>query len=357
MNTDLLYFNTPANGRIDHSSSSILDEFYKAQQINPSSYFMDWMMNRRPIVKKRLADLVNCKVEEMALVPNSSFAISSFCQSLPKKWPVLMFDMEYPSLMEPFRLQGHPIHFFTSNNEFDWDYQEIEDFLVQHNIKVLAISHVQFRNGYCADLLRLGALCKKHGVLFMLDATQSAGAIPIDMQSMHIDVLVASNYKWMNAGPGTGFLAIKEWVIDSYPPTIGGFGSYVNENGNFLYKSSISSYEPGHLAIAGFLLLEKVLESRTAKRVKGICKHNLNLASMFRDGLEARNVTVLGSNSEEKYHSQIVSVDWDEDVWQELVNLGVACSARYGRIRFGFHHDNSETEIQEFFNRLDQSTI
>src|SRR5438105_9269875 len=69
---------------------------------------------------------------------------------------------------------------------------------------ILALSHVQFSNGFRIDLDKLGEVKGKH--VLVINASQSAGAFEIDVKRMNIDALCATGHKWMLAGYGSGFV-------------------------------------------------------------------------------------------------------------------------------------------------------
>ena len=91
---------------------------------------------------------------------------------------------------------------------------------------MVVLSHVQYASGYTLDIHAIGELCKASDVLFVVDATQSIGAIPIDLSTLHADVLISSNYKWMNAAFGTGILYISDNFLKKYRPVVCGNQSY-----------------------------------------------------------------------------------------------------------------------------------
>lgn len=349
----MLYFNTPANGILDPDCKAVLDEFYAAQYSDPAGYFMDWMINKKDGLKSKLARFIGCDDGELALVPNSSFAISSFCSGLPPKTKAMMLDLEYPSLYEPFRLQGFDMYKFSATDNYSWDMEALKDELVHLDIDVLAISHCQYLTGYLADLKDLGTFCREREIMFFVDATQSMGAEPIQMHDMNIDVLVASNYKWMNAGLGSAVMAISIEYQNKYPAKIGGFGSYVPTERGFEYRSSIRSYEPGHLALASLLCLEVTLNKRSLVNVLKIQEHNHGVAQLFRDGLKERGITFPGQSAPSSEHSAIVVADMDEADYARLQQMQVSVAFRGGRSRFGFHYHNTKEEIIEFFRRWD----
>src|SRR5690606_25751688 len=124
--------------------------------------------------------------------------------------------------------------------------KELKQRLLDENINVLAISHVQWMSGYKLDLADIGRFCADNGIGFIVDATQSLGAINIDLSALPVDVLIASDYKWMNAGFGTGIMYVGRNFINNYPPAVAGFGSYTFSGGKPQYIPGARSFEPGH---------------------------------------------------------------------------------------------------------------
>lgn len=79
--------------------------------------------------------------------------------------------------------------------------------------RVVTVSHVDYGSGEVMDLARLAAACRTRGVFLAVDATQSAGAVPLDMSSLGISLLTVAGYKWMLGPYGSGFAAFDpEWM-------------------------------------------------------------------------------------------------------------------------------------------------
>ncbi len=78
---------------------------------------------------------------------------------------------------------------------------------------------VQFFTGHRADLTALGTYCRERGILFVVDAIQAAGHMPIDVQAMGIDVLASGGQKSLMGPPGQGFLYVREEVAEQMRPT------------------------------------------------------------------------------------------------------------------------------------------
>src|SRR5690606_19808025 len=76
--------------------------------------------------------------------------------------------------------------------------------------RVVVVSSVQFLSGHRADVGALGAFCRARDILFVVDAIQSAGHIPLDVQAEQIDVLLAGGHKSLMSAPGAGALYVRE---------------------------------------------------------------------------------------------------------------------------------------------------
>src|SRR5262249_6880117 len=88
--------------------------------------------------------------------------------------------------------------------------QSIRDAMT-HNTGVIALSHVQFSNGFRINLEELGRTKGDHALV--VNASQSAGAFEIDVKRMQIDALCATGHKWMLAGYGSGFVYLSRNLL------------------------------------------------------------------------------------------------------------------------------------------------
>ena len=86
--------------------------------------------------------------------------------------------------------------------------------------RAVAVSAVQFFTGHRTDLAAIGRFCHENGLLFIVDAIQAIGHIPIDVQAMHIDVLATGGQKSLLALPGVGFLYVREAVAETMRPRL-----------------------------------------------------------------------------------------------------------------------------------------
>src|SRR5215213_9909917 len=85
--------------------------------------------------------------------------------------------------------------------------------------RLLAISHVEYQSGFRNDVAGLGALCRSHDLLFVVDASQSLGVLPVDASMNGVDVVVSVGYKWLMAPHGIGVLYVAPAAMERIAPS------------------------------------------------------------------------------------------------------------------------------------------
>jgi selenocysteine lyase/cysteine desulfurase len=200
---DITYLNTAAVGLVSPESVKATQQFQEGTKTNAIKPFRHWMENSLPNLAEKTAALINAKASQIAFLPNFSFSISAIVQTIhPKISNVLLFKDDYPSLNMPFELGDFNISYVESEDRFSISLEVIKAICKENNIEAIAISHVQFLTGFTLDVEALGDFCKEEGIVLILDATQSMGAMEIDFGKTNTDVLISSSYKWLNGGLG-----------------------------------------------------------------------------------------------------------------------------------------------------------
>ena len=265
---------------------------------------------------------------------------------------MLLFKDDYPSLTIPFTLNDFEVFWIESHDGFSIDIENIEQLNIEHEIEILAISHVQWLTGFTIDLNRLSGFCKTHDVLLILDGTQSLGAIPFSFRSSGVNIFITSNYKWMNAGYGTGIMCIDEHAMNRYPAKIGGFNSYKHIDKAWKYHASISSYEPGHPNMAGLALLKSTIDYKMELGVANIANHNINLVNSLNEKISSTPYHLV-SPEDNNQRANIVSIYGNKNLEKYLLDHGIIVKMRNGMIRIGMHFYNTMEDINQLMNILD----
>ncbi len=346
-NTHTIYLNTAACGLVPAATIAAATELYKALEANSSTRAEHWRFEEETPIREAIAAFLNAPADEVAMIPNFSWAMNAVVQSLKGDERVLLYKRDYPSLLEPFRINKFDITWVDAPDEFNIDVAAIEEAIVNHKVDIVAISHVQWTSGYLLDIKYIGDLCKAHGVLFFVDATQSMGAQSIDLSVLHIDVFAASNYKWMNAGFGTGVLRIKKDFLAKYPPVVGGNNSYRIIDGVMQYRPSIISYEPGHPNMYGLTVLNTAIKHKQELGVANIAKSNAALMQQLLDGIAPLPVATIGKFTMENRAAFVLLKD-ENGLGDWLKQHGIVVTQRNGLLRISTHYYNTAAEVAAF---------
>jgi selenocysteine lyase/cysteine desulfurase len=209
-------------------------------------------------------------------------------------------------------------------------------------VTVVAFSAVRSDDGRVADLDAIRRAAATHGVLTLVDATQSAGWLPLDAAAL--DVVVAGAYKWLLSPRGTAFMTIRPGLIDDIVPAHAGW--YAGESPwDSIYgaplrlASSARRFDlsPAWLSWVG---TAPALDLIAAVGVSAIHKHNVGLANRCRSAFE-----LAPSNS------AVVSIELPRRFGADRLS-GIRAAVRAGRLRVCFHLYNIDDDVERVVEAL-----
>ena len=345
------YLNTAASGLVPPEFTEAANRLYAELAVTASSRAEKWRDEEQPAIRQNMADFLGVPVGNVALIPNFSWAMNGIVHSLTGDEKVLLYTGDYPSLLEPFRINRFNITWVGDTDGFAIDIEELKAKLLSENIEVLAISHVQWMSGYKINLADLGSFCKEHDIWFVVDATQSMGAMPINPFELNIDVFIASNYKWMNAGFGTGLMYASDGFLEKYTPAVGGNNSYVIKDGKPQYTPGILSFEPGHPNMFGFTILNAAITNKMQIGLQAIEAHNKKLTQLLLDEIQGMNVQLVGELSTDN-RASIVFLKDRNGLGELLKSNGIIVTHRMGLIRISMHYYTTEADVMALVKLL-----
>jgi cysteine desulfurase family protein len=178
--------------------------------------------------REQVADLFGCpNVDHVVFTCNSTEALNIALMGLLEEGDhVISTDLEHNSVLRPlYRLEaerGVELDFVGCDALGRPDYEGFER-LLRPNTRMVVCNHASNVTGNLVDAGRIGAFAKERGLLFVLDASQTAGSIPIDMGSLGADVICFTGHKGLFGPQGTGGMCIAEGV-EIRPWKVGGTG-------------------------------------------------------------------------------------------------------------------------------------
>lgn len=317
-------------------------------------------------VREKLAHFFNAKqAKQIVFTANSTESLNIALKGILNPGDhVISTMLEHNSVLRPlYELQekGVELSIIKSNLNGTVDYEDFEK-EIKDNTKVIVCTHGSNLTGNLLDIKRIGEIAKKHGLLFIVDASQTAGVFPIDVQDMKIDVLCFTGHKGLLGPQGIGGMYVREG-IHIRPLKSGGSGvqTYNKKHPVEMPEALEAGTLNGH-GIAGLEAAVVYLEQKGIDNIRGI---EQKLMWKFYEGVkDIPNVKIYGDFSTTQ-RCAIVTLnigDYDSsEVSDELLmTYGISTRAgghcaplmhealgtvEQGAVRFSFSHYNTDEEI------------
>ncbi len=320
----------------------------------------EWI-NRISAVRSLAARLINApNPDDVYFVPNTTHGISVVAEGF--SWQpgdnVVLAAEEYPANQYPWMnlaSRGVEVRSVPSRGSR----LVIDDIRSAMNdrTRVLTVSSVEFASGFRNDLDTLGELCRGRGVFFFVDAIQSLGVFPLDVQKTPIDALSADGHKWMLGPEGAGIGYIRrEWVEKLHPIGVGAF-SVIHpldfSTIDFRLKPHAGRWEGGAPNVPGITALGASLELLLEAGIPEIEQRVLAITDYLCDRALSLGWRVFSSR-EPAEKSGIVSLIHPSlsaaEVMKRCRAAGVVVNNRANRVRVSPHAYNTEDEIDRFLS-------
>lgn len=307
----------------------------------------------------------------IAFASNSTEALNTAIKGTLKSGDhVITTMLEHNSVLRPLyemEKRGVEISFIETDNLGNPLYADINK-LIKSNTKAIICTHASNLTGNLVDIKFIGNLCKEKNLLFIVDASQTAGVFPIDVKKMNIDILCFTGHKSLLGPQGTGGIYVKDG-IEIIPLKSGGTGILT-------YEKQQPSKMPTHLEAGtlnghGIAGLNAGIEFINKTGIDIIRKKEEELMWRFYNGIKnLPNIKIYGDfNSNDR--CPIVTINIGEfdsgDVAEELLAQGVSTRAgghcaplmhealgtvNQGAVRFSFSYFNTFEEVDEVIEIL-----
>ncbi|MDD6213334.1 MAG: aminotransferase class V-fold PLP-dependent enzyme [Clostridiales bacterium] len=318
--------------------------------------------------REMLAELFGASdPSRIAFTANSTASLNMAIQGLLVPGDhVITTECEHNSVLRPlYRLekQGVELSILKADKNGILQYENLEK-LYRPNTRAVVITHASNLTGNVTQLSRISSFTQRHGLLLIMDASQTAGVLPIYVEEMGIDVLCFTGHKSLRGPQGIGGIWVRDG-LEIRPLSVGGSGirSFDRTHPNTMPEA----LEAGTLNSHGIAGLYGALQYLNEMGIPVIYEKEMKLTRRFAEGVEALdNVKLYGSGlHEEQMRVPIVSLnigDYDSAsvgqwLWEDYeiaVRTGAHCAPlmhkalgteNQGAVRFSFSHYNTEEEV------------
>jgi len=341
---------------------SAIETFLSEATMGGAFYYPKWAQ-QIIATRQSCARLINASPDEIAFVKSTSHGLSIVAAGLAWKPGdnVLIYEKEFPSNIYPWQnLQRKGVILKIIPSRDGRILRSDIERLLDARTRLLAISSVQFANGFRIDLKEIGSLCRSKKVLFCVDAIQSLGIVPMNVKEFNIDFLSADAHKWLIGPEGIGiFYCTRELTEQLYPSLIG-WKSVKNEfdfdHPDFSLKSDASRFEEGSMNLLGIFGLGAALDLLFEAGIEQVEERVLSLGDLIIREAERRDFSIL-SPRERKQRGGNITVASTFDPLKARDTLRekhIMVNNRGGGLRISPHFYNTDEEILGLFQAFDQ---
>ena len=267
--------------------------------------------------RQNLARLLDCpQADHVVFTANSTMALNIAIQGiLSPEDHAISTDLEHNSVLRPLyalQEQGTGLNFVRADRQGNIRYEDFVP-LFRPNTKAVVCTHASNLTGNMLDITRIAEITHAHGALLIVDASQTAGTVPIDMTALGVDVLCFTGHKGLMGPQGTGGLCIRPGV-DIRPLLRGGSG--VHSFDRHQPEAYPTRLEAGTLNSHGIAGLDAAADYLLEVGVEAIHQKEQALMRRFYEGVR---------------HIDGVTVYGDFTALQRAATVRPGCTRRWGQ--------------------------
>ncbi len=314
--------------------------------------------------------LIGCQRDEIAIVENATRAWDMAFYSIPFKsgdrilTTVAEYASNYIAFLQIAQRNGATIEIIP-NDDYGQVSIEALQTLIDKRVKLIAITHVPTNGGLINPAVEIGRIARQSKILYILDACQSIGQMPVDVQAIGCDILSATGRKYLRGPRGTGFLYVRRSILEQLePPFLDLHAAKLVTKHKYEIRNDARRFENWETNYASKIGIGVAIDYALSWGLENIWARILSLSSRLRTSLS--NVPHVNLHDLGVQKCGIVTFTIDErdpheirsKLAEQKINVSVSL-AEYSRldmdkrglvslVRASIHYYNSEEEIEMF---------
>ncbi|MGE0554025.1 MAG: aminotransferase class V-fold PLP-dependent enzyme [Gemmatimonadales bacterium] len=313
------------------------------------------------------ARLIGARAEDIALTTNTSWGVILGAMGLPlgEGDVVLASQGEFPANVFPWRAQrrrGVTLELLPVTRLGYPDEERMVARMADPAVKVLAVSSVQFGNGFAADLERLSRVARETDTFLAVDAIQSLGQLPLDVSKTPVDVLAAGGQKWLLSPWGAGFAYVRPGLRDLVDAPFGGWMAFEGTDDLTRLtdypeapRADARRYEVATLPFQDLLGMGEALSLLLELGIDAIAAHLATIEAPVLEWAQRRGVPLKSPVGPRGSAFLCLTPPEGRAVFEQLRGAGVVASYREGAIRLSPHCYNTIDEMVRVTALLDRA--
>ncbi|HJU13463.1 MAG TPA: aminotransferase class V-fold PLP-dependent enzyme [Candidatus Nitrosotalea sp.] len=358
---DRIYLNNASTSRMPRSSIRAMSEFLaRYNEYGPDSELSDEHVRERlNNLRKAVSVLINCRPEEVILTQSVTDGINFVASGMRLESGSNIVTRgashEHPANHYPWVRTGQRAELRDLQiDETGYFEQEHLRKMVDHNTKLVVLSHALFNTGAILPVEEVGKYLSERKIPYFIDAAQSVGCIAdVDVSKIRCDFMSFNGSKWLCGPMGTGIFFCKKESSELVEPLAVGGESAILHDKKLVYKEMPARFQAGFRNWSGVAGLEASVNYLLKIGIEKIRAKNIKLANLMREELSKIPGVALFGPEEEARRTSIVSFAIKDQNPETLVkrlqkeNIVLAVREILSRkvIRASPHFYNTESEI------------
>ncbi len=240
-----IYLNTCSLGALSRRSRQRVEEFLDTWNQRGAAAWYDVWWEALVALRQGYAAVIGAQADEIALHASVSTATAVLASALDysQRPKVVTTSLDFPTVTYQWlakRPLGVQVEVLESPDGISVPLDAFER-AVDDRTALVATSHVYFTSGAIQDVAALAALAHHRGALCFVDAYQSVGQLPVNVDKLGVDFLTAGGLKWLLGGPGIVFLYVRRELLSNLVPTVTGWFAHERQ---FAFDAHRIAWQP-----------------------------------------------------------------------------------------------------------------
>jgi selenocysteine lyase/cysteine desulfurase len=358
------YLNSGSYGLLANEVRAAFEEYLDGRDERGSDW-PEWT-RRGEGTRQRVARVLNASEDEIAITASASAGINALASALDfsdtgagARNKVVASNFEFPTSAQIWHAQerrGARVEHVPENAD---GYIPLEHFerAIDEQTRLVAITHVCFRNGAKIDVAGVVKLAHAKGAMVLLDCFQSVGATQVDVKSLDVDFAVGGMLKYLLGTAGIGFLYCARKHVEALTPTASGWFAQAEDHMMDIHRNmpapNAQRFQAGTPPVPSCYAANAGLDIILGLGLDAIEAHVRRISAHCMDRLIEANVALATPRDDGRRGPTVAIRSTDDNALvAKLARSNIVTSCRDGNVRAMFHCYNNDADVDVLIREL-----